>query len=1175
MPQWTQEQLRAITDRGHSLIVCAAAGSGKTAVLVERIVQLVKEGCDVTQMLVVTFTNAAAGEMRSRIGEALSLAAKERPELAAQTMALSRASISTLHRFCGNLLREHFQALGIDPAFRIGDEQECGVLAQQAMEDALYACYEVGSSDFLAADECFEQEELCDLARQLCSFMKTRPDPQAFLSAALDACNGDAAALAKGQAVSVLLDDAAERLAQLRAQAGETLALCRGEDGPAHYADACAQDAALLDDMMDAAARGYDALHSALSKPEYATLGRKKKGDVFSEDIADEVKKRRDGMKKEIKSLAAEFAVPLDVAAADIAMTRAPLAGLIELVRTYDALYGAAKAQRGILDFDDLEHGALAALENEDVRRALSEQYRYVFIDEYQDSSAIQEAIVSRFAREDGLFLVGDVKQSIYRFRQAEPSLFLEKAARYDREDEPCSARIDLQRNFRSRANVLRGANAVFARIMRAEATQIEYDEREMLIPGLPEREDDPPLELHVIWKPQEEPDTPDAQDEEESETADAQDAQDERDLASVEREAMIAAQRIHELVGTPFYDAKAGGERPLRYRDMAVLMRVARAQAPLAADILAAQGIPVFCDAGEGYFDIPEIRAVMGLLAAVAGGAQDDALLAALRGPALGLSEQELAQIRIHTPDTHLPYREAVRRYREEQDDALAEKLRAFAARMVRWRLCARHQGVDALIERIYAETGFLAAAGALPNGAARQANLHLLVSRARAFMAAQGGSLHAFLRYAARLRAGGDSMSASAIGESEDVVRIMTTHKSKGLEFPVVFVLGMGRKMSVRMKTARLLTHAQLGAGLPCVDTALGSQRDTLQRRAMRVLEAHEQLSEEVRILYVAMTRARERLILIGDSGMKRPPALWKRTDIAALRSMRTGLDMVCPVLMQNGAAMTIREEAVQAAGSHWRVFAHAGGAPLAQRERKDEDVVRLLSALESAQADEQMIRRMNFVPGEGTAAVRKVSVSSILRDEKRAKDDETHYRETEIMRLPRFMQEQRMTGAQIGTAFHRVMRMLDFAALRETKSLEAEIASQLETLHARGVITQAEYAAVPARMFVRLFASPLGVRMLQSGRVEREWAFTFRRTDAQGNAQLVQGVIDCCFMERGAWVLVDYKTDSPADVPAAIEKHRDQIAIYAQALERITGVPVAERVLYLVRAGAGYAV
>lgn len=1171
MPNWTQQQTDAITDRGHSLIVCAAAGSGKTAVLVERIVQLVREGCPIEQMLVVTFTNAAAGEMRLRIGDALGRAAAEQPELGAQVMALSRASISTLHRFCGSLLREHFEALGLDPAFRIGDEQECGVLAQQAMEDALYACYDVGSEAFLAADSCYTQEELAELARGIYSFMMTRPDPWEWLDGALAACAGDARTLGESGAARLLCADAAEQLAQLRGDAEGTLALCRGERGPAHYAEACAQDAALLGDLEDAAERGYAALHAALADVSFAALGRKKKGDVFDEDIAGQVKRRREAMKKSLAAISELFAPTLEDAAADMQLTHAPLAGLYELVRTYDALYTAAKRQRGVMDFNDLEHGALKALQHDGVRQALAGQYRYVFIDEYQDSSAIQEAIIGCFAREDGLFLVGDVKQSIYRFRQAEPSLFLEKAARYDREEETLARRIDLQRNFRSRANVLHGVNAVFERIMRGDVTEIEYDERERLIPGLPQREDDPPLELHLIRRGE-----ADAEEEETEESDGAQDS--ERDMEAVEREALVAAQRIRELVGTPFYDAKAGGERPLRYRDMAVLMRVARAQAPLAADVLQAEGIPVFCDAGEGYFDIPEIRAVMALLQTIANGAQDDALLASLRGPALGLEESELAAVRVHTPDTKIPYHEAVRRYREEMDDALGEKLRTFEERIERWRLCARHQGVDRLIERIYAETGFLAKAGALTGGAARQANLNLLIARARAFMQAQGGSLTAFLRYAARLRAGGDSTSASAIGESEDVVRIMTTHKSKGLEFPVVFVLGMGRRMRAGTQRDRLLVHAQLGVGLPCIDTQLHSERDTLLRRAIRTMTAREQLAEEVRILYVAMTRARERLILIGDLNAQEPLEAWRRGDTAAsLRGMRTGLDMVCPALWQAGACFNIREEAVTAGQSHWRVFAHSAGAAGEKARRTDETVQRLLAQLESTPlADERLVQLMDFIPGEGERAVRKTSVSAVIRDEKReAQQDEQPRRETELIRLPRFMQEERMTGAQIGTAFHRMMRMLDLRRLRETRNLEEEIRAQLSGMLEGGVVAEAEYAAVPARMLVDFFASPLGVRLLASPRVEREWAFTYRRTAQDGQAQLVQGVIDCCFEEDGAWVLVDYKTDSPADAQGAIERHRPQLDIYAQALEIITEKRVHERILYLVRAGIGYQV
>ena len=1169
MPNWTKEQMDAITDRGHSLIVCAAAGSGKTAVLVERIVQLVKEGCPIDSMLVVTFTNAAAGEMRQRIGAALDRAAAQRPELGAQAMALSRASISTLHRFCGILLREHFQALGVDPAFRIGDEQECGVLAAQAMEDALYACYDVSGEDFLAADRCFEQETLAELAKSLYRFMMTRPDPWNWLDSAIAACTMTEDELAQSSAAQLIVDDTCAQLQQLQQEALKTLSLCRGDGGPAHYEAACAQDVSVLGDLLDAAKRGYLPLRTAMEDTAFGTLGRKKKGDVFDEEIAEDVKRRRDGMKKAVAALKALLGAGLEEAAQDLNMTAAPLRGIAELTRTYDALYNAAKRRRGLMDFNDLEHGALRALENEAVRQALRERYRYVFIDEYQDSSAIQEAIVGSFAREDGMFLVGDVKQSIYRFRQAEPGLFLARAAQYDKEENIAARRIDLQKNFRSRANVLAGVNAVFERIMRADVTEIEYDAREALIPGLEQREDDPPLEMHVIWRGEEDS-------EEESEAP--EDAQDERELAAAEREALVAAQRIKDLVGTPFYDAKAGGERPLCYRDMAVLMRVARGTAALAADILSGEGIPVFCDAGEGYFDIPEIRAVMALLAAIANGAQDEVLLAALRGPALELSDTELAQIRIFAPDGKVPYHEAVRRYREENDDELAQKLRAFEEKLNFWRLCARHQGVDRLIERIYSDTLFLAKTGALPGGAARQANLHLLVSRARAFMSSQGGSLHAFLRYAERLRAGGDSMSASAIAESEDVVRIMTTHKSKGLEFPVVFVLGMGRKMSTRGQTAPLLMHAQLGAGLACVDAELGSERDTLLRRAIRIRTAREQLAEEVRILYVAMTRARERLILIGEASAKKRDAFLHAQN-TQIRAMQTGLDMVCPMLAQHGAALAIQEEEVICGQSRWRVFAHQGGAALGRAVRSDEGVKQLLAQLESAACeDEKLVRLMDFAPQSQRAAVRKTSVSSVIRDEKRAAQLEEGEafapRETEIMRLPRFMSDQQMTGARIGTALHRMMRMADLDALKSTTDLMAQLAAQREEMRRNGVITQAEYDAVPVRMLTDFFASPLGVRLLRSRRVEREWAFTFRR-ETENGAALVQGVIDCCFEENGKWVLVDYKTDSPSDVPGTIERHRPQLEIYAQALEKITGMQVCERVLYLVRAGAGYAV
>ena len=438
---------------------------------------------------------------------------------------------------------------------------------------------------------------------------------------------------------------------------------------------------------------------------------------------------------------------------------------------------------------------------------------------------------------------------------------------------------------------------------------------------------------------------------------------------------------------------------------------------------------------------------------------------------------------------------------------------------------------------------------------------------------MQAQGGSLTGFLRYAQKLQAGGDTMSASAIGESEDVVRIMTTHKSKGLEFPVVFVLGMGRKMNQQTTRARVLMDGELGVGLPCVDTVLNSERDTLLRRAMRIRAAQQQLAEEVRILYVAMTRARERLILIGEAGAEEPPARWKHAGSAAdVRAIHTELDMVAPVLMHHGACLTIPEEEITAGDSRWRVYAHTASASASAPKRDDGAVARLLAELAAHDPGEAR-ERLSFTPGSGAQAVRKTTVSAVLRDEKRAADDEIHQRDVEVMRLPRFMTEKTMTGAQIGTAFHRAMCMIDLAALRGAASIEAAVKSEMERMLALGILTKAEYNAVPARMLVSFFASPVGVRLMASDCVQREWAFTYRRETADGQVQLVQGVIDCCFMENGQWVLVDYKTDR--DAKGAIERHRGQLALYADALHTITGVPVSGRILYLVRTGIGYSI
>ena len=1168
MPNWTEQQHEAIWDRGHSLIVCAGAGSGKTAVLTARIVQLVREGTALENMLIVTFTRAAAAEMRSRIADALREAAaaargEEKRWLAEQSLSVGRAPISTLHSFCGTLLREHFEALTIDPGFRVGDEQECAVLRESARTEALYACYEAGSEAFRAADECWEETELADMADRLWRFARTQPDPEAFYARALAAMQGTDDEILAGPAFAWLLRDTAGRL---QAAAREMAALAARAAG-AHpsYEKACQAEAERLAGVA-AAADDWRRLSGAAAGMRWE---KPRAAGKYDKALTEEVREGRRALKDEAERALEPFADAPEDAAQDVRRMALPLAGLVEFARAYGAAYAEAKKRRGILDYDDLEREALCALSGPEsgVREALAARYRYVFVDEYQDSSAVQEAILAAFAnlgRQDGLFQVGDVKQSIYRFRHAEPSLFREKAEAYASADNPWAKRIDLNTNFRSRANVLAGVNAVFERIMRRDATEIEYDARERLACGLPAREDDPELELRLILPNEaEEEDEPAAFDGEE------EDENPRREALGEEQEALEAAARIRALHGQPMYDAKLGGMRETRWRDFAVLMRSVRGAAARVAEILQGEGIPVFCDVGQAYFEIPEVRQTIAVLQAVDNGARDTALMAALRSPAFGLTDADLAEIRIRGGE-RIPFHEAARIV-SEGGDSLAERVKAALEKMAFWRISARHQGIDRLIERVLADSRLELRAAALPDGAGRLANLHLLESKARDFMRQQGGSLHAFLAYVERLKAGGDNESASAIGEGEDVVRIMSVHKSKGLEFPVVLLLGAGKRVTGKEAASPLVLDAALGAGLFCEDGRLHTRRNTAPRMAIiRKLE-QEALAEEVRILYVAMTRARDRLIVIGRPRRGKIRAEWydemTRERILAMTSM---LDMICPALAAAGAAFDGEEE-IDCAGSKWLVCAVSGGdIPV----RANDALLARLERMAASPRDPAFERLLYFTP-EARPGAQKTSVTAAIRDGKfRQEDAEDAPPLPELRSRPRFMMEKRLTAAEIGTAFHRMACCCDLDALRASADRRAEAARQERDMLQRGVISAAEAQSLPEGMLGALAASPLGARMLASERVEREWAFTWRRRTPEGE-QLLQGVIDCCFIEEGRWVLVDYKTDSPRDIPAVLERHRAQLALYQEALEALTGIPVAERLLWLVRAPGAYAV
>ena len=1233
--QWTPRQHAAITARNCNLLVAAAAGSGKTAVLVERICALAREGHSIEHMLVVTFTRAAAAEMREKILLAFQKEADAGGEHAArfaeQSALVEQASISTLHGFCGDVLRTYFPAAGVDPTYRIGDDRETAGLQAEALQEVVREAYEGGGADFEALAACWTDEQIREQVAELYRFVRTQPEPWGWMEQAAMAYEAGDAAL--GNWADSLLRAARGRIASARINIEQALRICEQPGGCAGYIATLEGDLPSMDRLLRAADSGYEALREALSAAQFPRIGVARKGDDPA--LKNQAQALRNAAKKTVTDGLCKglFAVSLEEHAADLHAQLPQVRALGALAQALDAAYSARKQARNLLDYEDLEHKALEATRHAWVADALRERYAWIFVDEYQDSSVIQEELVRRIARADNVFLVGDVKQSIYRFRQAEPRLFLEKAATYSAEEGAPDRRIDLNQNFRSRPNVLAAINHIFAFAMREEETEIPYDREAMLYPrDTPPPGPDPEMELYLL-------DASGEADGEESGKEDDHDTGDGAEESAADsgpleesapnapdftlrigpaerlaQEAALAAKRIHALVGTDLWDAKREAHRPLRYRDIVILLRAAKNVAQQVQRALEQQGIPVFCDAGDSFFAMPEVRMVIDLLRVVDNPLNDTALLGALHGPAARLNNDALAAIRQACPDPDTAFYRAAQSY-AKREDALAERLRRFFALLDSLRLCAKALPLDALVWRIYEATGCYARAGSLPGGRTRQANLRMLAERAAALQQQRGAGLPAFLWEAEQLRAQGDTMSAKALGEHEDVVRIMTMHKSKGLEFPVVICLELGRSFAQSGGAkAPISCHSALGIALRRIDPELRVRYDTLACDAHKLQREREALADATRLLYVAMTRAQDRLILIGHGDRARQPlddrlSRWALAASAGpgplLSEAKSMIDLLVPPLIGE-----MEERGGTASGG--RLFEKSRGKNFLSGwwiERRGSVV---LPEVEQVRAD-AWVERLNAlpVPDESSpvavglgwpepelpqdAPRWKTTVSALLRKEQ---GEEAYVPPSP---WPLFLDERLrpdlglrgLDGAARGTAFHAAMRALSLEPLRSLNGpeLRQQIAGQLDALVAAERLRQAERDSLRAEDIAAFFASELGRQMLASGTVRREWAFNLRiaaegvKNQAEGtksqeeNAgiQLVQGVLDCCFvpnsptLEGRAWVLLDYKTDADPDIDALRQRYAPQISLYARALTRITGLPVATAALYLVKRGA----
>jgi len=1197
MQKWTKEQEAAIADRDNNLLVAAAAGSGKTAVLVQRIIQLILEDkVNIDEMLIVTFTQAAAGEMRERISQAL-LTELEQDDahgefLRAQINLLNRASISTLHAFCMEVVRRYFHVLDISPNFRVGDSTETALMKLEVLEELLENEYEKNTPDFLKLVEMFgggrDDTPLQNLILRTYEFIQSKPDPLAWLHTRAGDFKLDPEEFAQCQWVQSITHQLRIELAGVDDLFREARLKAELPGGPEAYQTALQID---LDTVAKLAAALNDSLASfyeQLSLVQHPTLARA--GKDTDPQLQDEVKALREQGKKVIKEMHSKilFQSP-DQFWQDLNELHPSIEYLYELVQTFTGSYKEQKVDKGIVDFNDLEHYALEVLADPQIAGEYRRKYAYIFVDEYQDSNLVQETILNLIKRHNNLFLVGDVKQSIYRFRLADPSLFMDKYELFHQQAEGPNRRIDLSMNYRSCPAIIEGVNDIFSRIMSADFGEIDYNENVYLCPGLTAPADPgeevavPALELILIDKNSNSPQAQEPAEEAEEEEA-----------GDVEVEARIAVERIKELCGQVFYDTKQGCYRPLEYRDIVVLMRATRSQADAYYETFMAEGIPVYADVERGYFQTLEINIFMNLLKLIDNKRQDIPLVSVLRSPIGGFSLDDLIAIRLGSQAA--TYCEALEEYLQNHQDALQSKLQDFIDRLNSWKEEARFKDMDEFIWHLLLSTGYYYYVGAMPGGLQRQANLRILLERANQYQSTSLKGLFHFIKFVDKLQSGSTDMGmAKILGENENVVRIMSIHKSKGLEFPVVILAGLGRGFNSSDTKASVMFHKDLGLG-PCyVNPELRITRDTIARIALKNRIKMESLAEEMRILYVACTRPRDKLILIGTiRDLSKQVKKWnKAINPFQLARGLCHLDWIGPVVMchpdgEKLRAMVSRELDDATAcqfNYHWQVtiinrsaknlFASTRQAELNLDKMLHEHIV-------NANNPEQAIiwSRLNwqYSFAEAVKIPSKVSVSQV-------KNLQAHGLESwglntmAISVQPQFMLPDApgtgtpsFSGADKGTIMHFIMQHLDL----ERVNTEAEIDEQIKAMVNQELLREEEAAVVDRSRIWRFFISPLGQRVLSAPRVYREVPFNlvykaaaiFAGLEDCEEELLLQGIIDLYFQEGEELVLVDYKTDRITldNRAELIEKYRVQIELYKHALEKILARRVKASYLYL---------
>lgn len=1198
---WTEEQQKVIDLRNRNILVSAAAGSGKTAVLVERIITMLTKDpapVDVDRLLIVTFTEAAAAEMKERIRVAIEKALEAYPEnehLKQQATLIHNARITTIHSFCLSVIRDHFPAIDLDPGFRVGEEGELKLLRHDVLEAVLEEKYQEGEQRFLDFASAYgtgkNDKKLEELILKIYEISRSYPDADNWLEECVEAykIRGEKE-LEENRYVKIAMENVKKYLADLKELIEQGIDICLEADGPAAYEGTLRKDLALLEELEEEISFGE--LCQKVSKAKLVRLA-VNKDETVSEEKISQVKSIRDEVRKTIKDLGNQyFSQSPEEILADLSRCQPAIEELKELVIRFQTAFEEKKRARNLIDFSDMEQYALQILASKteggwkpsEIAVEYQEQFQEIMIDEYQDSNLIQETILTSISRvhqgQYNMFMVGDVKQSIYRFRLSRPELFMEKFRTYSTDDSRMQ-RIDLHKNFRSRSQVLESVNYLFRQLMTQSLGGITYDDQAALYVGAsyPEGEGQE-TEVLMIDSRMEEYEA--------------------GKIPERELEARVIARRIKELLsGFQVVDKETGDFRPVRYRDIVILTRSVQGVADVFAEVLNREGIPAYAGTREGYFDAWEVGVVLDYLRILDNRCQDIPLAAALVSPFGQVTETELAAIRSASPKK--PFFEAVIEYlspgaenEEQSNPVIVKKLRHFFETLNHYQRMVPYTPMHELLWKILTETGYGDYVYALPGGEQRRANLEMLMEKARSYESTSYKGLFHFVRYIEQLQKYNvDYGEANMEDEQSDTVRIMTIHKSKGLEFPVVFVAGLGKRFNMTDARSGVVIHAGLGIGLDAVNLKERTKRPSLIKKMIQKEEVLDSLGEELRVLYVALTRAKEKLILTGTmtAPVKQEEAVCMlrgrqqmELGFGRLSKASTFWDWILPALARI-------DEHIPICRKYWTILDVVEGEI---KERSVKKVTR--AAFETWERMEECKQREQKT-GDGLSGITnqfeyrypyasesgrklKFTVSELKKrihlmesEELQSEEAEMLYQEAEEAPLiPKFLKkEEKLSGASRGTAYHRLLELLNFGKDYD----EIGLVKAVDKFGEEGRMTQEMKDCIQTKDILTFLSCDLGLRMKEAARSGKLWkeqpfvlgvdASEVYPDEQEGELLLVQGIIDVYFEEEDGLVVLDYKTDRVSKAEELVERYHGQLDYYGKALEKITGKRVKEKWIY----------